>query len=145
MLRAENTVTVDRPISDVFNYLADGENEAQWRNGVLEIKRTSATSGTGATYRQVLAGPLGRRIAGDFKVTAFVPPRQLDFEVIAGPARPKGSFYLTSVGPERTTVRFTLEVEPKGFMKFMSSMINKQVRQEVGQLRKLKTELEERR
>jgi len=40
---------------------------------VLQIERTSADNGEGATYRQVLAGPGGRRIDGDYRVTAFDP------------------------------------------------------------------------
>lgn len=67
MTHAEHSVTVNRPASDVFDYLADGTHNRDWRAGVLEIERTSAQDGEGATYRQVLAGPGGRRISGDYR------------------------------------------------------------------------------
>jgi hypothetical protein len=82
---AERTVTVNRPASDVFDYLADGTHNREWRTGVLEIERSSAADGQGATYRQVLAGPGGRRIDGDYGVTVFDPPRRLNFMSLPGP------------------------------------------------------------
>jgi uncharacterized protein YndB with AHSA1/START domain len=88
MAHAQHTVTINQPIADVFAYLADGTNNPHWRPGVLEIHRTSATDGPDATYRQILKGPGGRRISGDYRVTTHTPPTLLEFTVTAGPARP---------------------------------------------------------
>jgi uncharacterized protein YndB with AHSA1/START domain len=142
MPNAEHTVTIDRPARDVFDYLADGTHNREWRAGVLEIQRTSAADGEGATYRQVLAGPGGRRIDGDYRVTVFEPPRRLEFQVTAGPARPVGVFELTENADKTTRVRFALDLEPAGLMKLMAPMITRQVRREVAQLDTLKTVLE---
>jgi uncharacterized protein YndB with AHSA1/START domain len=139
---AEHTVTVNRPARDVFDYLADGTHNREWRSGVLEIKRTSAADGEGATYRQVLSGPGGRRIDGDYRVTVFDPPRRLEFRVTPGPARPVGVFELTENPDQTTQVRFALDLKPAGLMKLMTPMISKQVRREVAQLDTLKTVLE---
>ena len=80
MPHAEHTVTIARPPQDVFDYLADGTHNRDWREGVLEISRTSAGDGPGATYRQVLAGPGGS--TGDVvrRVRARYPnvPLQVD-------------------------------------------------------------------
>src|ERR1700737_2837182 len=142
MPHAEHTVTISRPPRDVFDYLADGTQNREWRDGVLEISRTSAHDGHGATYRQVLAGPGGRRIDGDYRVTVFDPPRRLEFRVIAGPGRPSGVFELTE-NPDRTTrVRFALDLKPAGLMKLMTPMITRQVRHEGAQLDPLKPVLE---
>ncbi|HEX9624303.1 MAG TPA: SRPBCC family protein [Streptosporangiaceae bacterium] len=142
MPHAEHAITVNRPAKEVFDYLADGTHNAEWRSGVLEIKRTSATDGPGSTYRQVLSGPGGRRIDGDYRVTVFEPPRRLEFEVTAGPARPTGVFELTASGDEATVVRFALDLKPAGLMKLMTPMITKQMRTEVTQLDRLKSVLE---
>src|SRR5215471_11779164 len=128
MQHAEHTVTVRRPVSDVFNYLADGRNNREWRAGVLEIERTSPEDGEGATYRQVLAGPGGRRIDGDYRITVFDPPRRLEFQVTAGPARPVGAFELSEADGSSTKVRFALDIAPAGMMRLMTPMISKQMR-----------------
>ena len=142
MPHAEHTVTVARPQTDVFDYLAEGAHNREWRAGVLEISRTSASDGQGATYRQILAGPGGRRIDGDYRVTVFDPPRRLEFQVTAGPARPTGVFELSENADQSTRVRFSLDLHPAGLMKLMTPMITRQVRHEVSQLDTLKTRLE---
>ena len=129
MPHAEHTVTVARPQTDVFDYLAEGAHNREWRAGVLEISRTSASDGQGATYRQILAGPGGRRIDGDYQVTA-------------GPARPAGVFELSENADQSTRVRFSLDLHPAGLMKVMTPMITRQMRREVAQLDNLKAILE---
>jgi uncharacterized protein YndB with AHSA1/START domain len=142
MPHAENTVTVNRPPQAVFDYLADGIHNREWRAGVLEIERTSDGAGQGATYRQVLAGPGGRRISGDYQITVFDPPRRLEFQVTAGPARPAGVFELSAEADQVTRVRFTMDLTPGGLMKLMTPMITRQMRSEVAQLANLKAILE---
>src|SRR5215469_923306 len=142
MPHAENTVTISRPLQEVFDYLADGTHNKDWRDGVLEIERTSADNGQGATYRQVLAGPGGRRIDGDYRITVFDPPRRLEFQVTAGPARPVGTFELSEADGSSTSVRFALEVHPSGLMRLMTPMITRQMQSEVAQLDNLKSILE---
>jgi uncharacterized protein YndB with AHSA1/START domain len=142
MLHAEHTVTIGRSAQDIFGYLADGTHNKEWRNGVLEIERTTTADGEGAEYRQVLAGPGGRRIDGDYRVTVFDPPGRLEFSVIAGPARPHGVFELTENPDHSTKVRFTLDMAPSGMMRLMTPMISKQMRSEVAQLDTLKAILE---
>src|SRR5258708_11232702 len=95
MPHAGHPVAVTRPAREVFDCLAEGTHNREWRGGVLEIERTSSGGGEGATYRQVLAGPGGRRVDGDYRVTVFDPPRRLEFRVTAGPARPARVFDLT--------------------------------------------------
>lgn len=142
MLHAEHTVTINRPARDVFDYLADGTHNRDWRNGVIQIEPMTATEGKGATYRQVLAGPGGRRIDGDYQVTVFEPPSRLEFLVIAGPARPTGTFELSETADRGTRVRFALDLQPAGLMKVMTPMIARQMRSEVAQLDTLKAILE---
>jgi uncharacterized protein YndB with AHSA1/START domain len=142
MPHAEHTVTVSRPPQEVFDYLADGMHNREWRSGVLEIGRTSTADGQGATYRQILAGPGGRRIDGDYRVTVFDPPRRLEFQVTAGPARPAGVFELSQNADQSTRVRFTLDLNPAGLMKLMTPVITRQMRREVAQLNNLKAILE---
>ena len=142
MPHAEHTVTVNRSQKDVFDYLAEGTHNREWRAGVLEIERTSAADGLGATYRQVLSGPGGRRIDGDYKVTVFDPPQRLEFQVTAGPARPAGVFELSGNDGQPTRVRFSLDLNPSGLMRLMTPMIARQMQREVAQLDTLKAILE---
>jgi len=142
MAHAENTITIHRAPQDVFTFLADGLNEPLWRTGIKDIALKSGSSGTvGAVYSQTLTGPGGRSIAGDYEITEAVPGELLRFQVVAGPARPQGEYRLRATD-DGTEVQFTLNVQPKGFMKLMGSMIAKTMTAEVAQLSALKKVLE---
>ena len=139
----EHTVTVNRPARVVFDYLADGMNNRHWRNGVLVIERTNSADGLGATYRQVTStGPGGRPLDEDYRVTAFDPPRRLEFLVTAGPVRPAGVFELIENPDQSTQVRFVLALKAARLWKLLAPMITPRMQREVDALDNLKAILE---
>ena len=85
---------INRPIADVFAYLADGLNDPAWHDGILEIERASDVVGVGAMYRQTVRGLGGTRVPADYFVSEYEPPHLLAIEVTAGPVRPAGRFEL---------------------------------------------------
>jgi uncharacterized membrane protein len=142
MAHAENEITIDRPATEVYDFLADGLNITKWRPGVRSIGLASGVPGTvGAVYSQTLAGPRGRPIQGDYRITAADRGQVLGFQVIAGPARPEGSYLLTET-QGRTTVRFILDLKPAGLMKVLDGLITRTMQAEVAQLSNLKAVIE---
>ena len=140
MPSAEHSVVVHRPRSEVFAFIADGENAQQWRPAVLDIRRERG-EGVGAVYRQGVKGPFGRRVAADYEVTALEPDRSLAFRAIAGPVRPEGRYELADLDGA-TRVTFRLEYEPRGAAKLMSPMVAKSMQSEVRSLENLRRVLE---
>jgi uncharacterized protein YndB with AHSA1/START domain len=141
MPSAEREVTIARPVGDVFAFVADGLNAPQWRPGVLDISLASG-SGLGAVYKQGVKGPGGRRIAADYRITAYEPNRRLAFETIAGPVRPTGQFAFDDLdGATRLT--FALQAELTGLKKLlMSGAVQKTMDAEVAATGRLKEVLE---
>jgi uncharacterized membrane protein len=129
MPEAEHSVTVRRPIEEVFAFLADAENDPRWRSGVLDIARVGG-DGVGTRYRQGVKGPMGRRVAADFEVTEYEPPRAIGFRTTAGPVRPEGR-YLLEPADGGTRVRFWLSFEPRGAARLMTPMVARTMRNEV--------------
>ena len=91
MAEASYTVTIGRPVADVFAYVADGERCPEWRPSVIDIGRVSG-EGLGARYEQGVRGPKGRRIAADYEITVYDPNRRIEFQTVAGPVRPHGVY-----------------------------------------------------
>ncbi|HEY7937704.1 MAG TPA: SRPBCC family protein [Candidatus Limnocylindrales bacterium] len=141
MPSAKYAVTINRPPSDVFAFVADGEKCPQWRPGVLDIKRVSG-DGAGTRYSQGVKGPMGHRIAADYEVTVFEPDRRLEFQTTTGPARPHGRYDLEPVdGGTRLT--FSLDAQLTGVSKLlMGSAVQKTMDSEVRALDNLKRVLE---
>ena len=141
MPSATNTVAIRRPIDEVFAYVADGLNGPKWRGGILDIAHASG-EGVGAVYRQGVAGPGGRRIAADYVVTAYEPPRHLAFKAIAGPVRPAGEYRLTE-GDGGTSITFSLAAELSGWKKLlMGGAVQRTMDAEMASLERLKALLE---
>ena len=113
MPSAQHLITINRPVGEVFAFVADGTNAKQWRPGVVDVAHLSG-DGAGAVYRQGVKGPGGRRIAADYEVTAFAPNRRLAFHAVAGPVRPSGEYRFEADG-DRTTVTFALEATLSGW------------------------------
>ncbi|MCI0634394.1 MAG: polyketide cyclase, partial [Actinobacteria bacterium] len=70
----ESTITIDRAIEAVFDFLADGENDAKFSKRILEIaKVTDGPVGVGTVYRS-RARDFGRTATHEFEITAFERP-----------------------------------------------------------------------
>ena len=141
MPAAERTISINRPVADVFAYVSDGHTGPSWRPGVLDVAHESG-DGVGAIYRQGVRGPGGRRVAADYEVTSFEPGRVLAFRAIAGPVRPEGSFQFAAEG-DRTMLTFELHAELSGLKRLlMGGAVQSTMDAEMRALDRLKAVLE---
>jgi carbon monoxide dehydrogenase subunit G len=75
--RFEGTAHIDRPLEEVFAFLADGENDPKFSPRVLEIEKTTdGPVGVGTIYRSTVkdAGMTTKR---EFELTEFEPPNRI--------------------------------------------------------------------
>jgi uncharacterized protein YndB with AHSA1/START domain len=69
--RFETTVVIDRPIEDVFAFLANGENDPKFSPRVLQIaKTTDGPPGLGTVYASTVKDA-GVKTKREFKLTEF--------------------------------------------------------------------------
>ncbi len=142
MPHAEESITINRPIGDVFDFVLDGTNNPLWRPTVIDIQRVPGKpSNVGAIFKQGLKGPGGRRIDGDYEIVECQPNELIKFQVISGPARPTGTFRFEAVG-NSTRVTFNLHLDAKGLTRLISPMISQTMKSEVATLSNLKAYLE---
>lgn len=75
--RFEGTARIDRPIEDVFAFLADGENDPRFSPRVVEIAKTSdGPIGVGTTYASTVKDA-GMKTSREFELTEFQPPSRI--------------------------------------------------------------------
>jgi uncharacterized membrane protein len=141
----EYEVVIHRDAISVYNFLLDPRNLPAWREGVRGVELISGAAGsTGAIYRPRLAGTAFGPAAADFELTATRPGAEIQFQVIVGPARPHGGYYLSS---ERgsTRVRFALRYRPTAVELLSYAKVRRAMKAEVAQLERLKSVLEHQR
>jgi uncharacterized protein YndB with AHSA1/START domain len=137
----ENTVTIRRPIEEVFGFLADFENIPKWNYAISETRKvTEGPVGVGTIYQQVRSVP--SRSEEHFEVTAYHPPHQLAIQGQLGPF-PSRLAYALDTAPEGTRVTNTVELELRGPGRLLGRVAVPRVRDAVAaNLRKLKELLE---
>jgi len=85
MEAAELSIVVNRPTDEVFTYLANLENDAQWRREWVDARQTSdSPPGLGATF--LLVGELlGRRNEVVYETIEYEPHKRAAWKTESGP------------------------------------------------------------
>jgi hypothetical protein len=101
------TVVIDRPIEEVFAFLANGENDPKFSSRVIEIaKTTDGPPGVGTLYASTVKDA-GVKTKREFKLTVFEPPTRIRWtELSKNPVVvPEGGYDLAPAG-EGTQLSF---------------------------------------
>jgi hypothetical protein len=89
----QDTLTIARPVGEVFAFLADLRNIPRWNYAIARTVPTSpGPAGVGATYRQTRTIP--RRSEESLQITVFQPPTRLAVQGELGPFRATASYLL---------------------------------------------------
>jgi uncharacterized protein YndB with AHSA1/START domain len=110
--RFEATVLINRPIEEVFAFLADGENDPRFSPRVLEIaKTTEGPPGVGTVYVSTVKDA-GMKTKREFKLTEFEPPTRIRWTELSKNlvTAPEGGYDLAREGSgTRVTIYNVLE------------------------------------
>ena len=75
--RFEGTAVIERPVDEVFAFLADGTNDPKFSPRVLEIaKTTDGPPGVGTVYRSTVKDA-GMKTKREFELTEFQSPTRI--------------------------------------------------------------------
>jgi uncharacterized protein YndB with AHSA1/START domain len=84
-LRIEESVQINRPVEEVYEFVANPENLPKWTGTVIETRKdTPGPLLEGSTFTSV-AKFLGRRVESPFEVTAPEFPRLHSHKSAGGP------------------------------------------------------------
>ena len=136
------TITINRPASDVFDYVMEVRHDAQWRSDVVEASFTSdGPFGVGTTgFDRIEAN--GRSMVSSWTVFEYEPGILARWTLDSGPIRGIGGYICEEAGDD---TRFTLEahVKPAGWYRLLGPMFGRiGRRQNLVDVRRLKTLLE---
>jgi carbon monoxide dehydrogenase subunit G len=142
MARAEASVTIDRPVEEVFAFMSNPENDEQWASGISDVAKTSEGPPTiGTTYRGVIRF-LGQRLEWTSEVTKYQPSEAVVFSVSGGPLQLEETVSFEPVD-EGTKVDVVYEGDPGGLFELGSRVVVRMWQGQMeGDLAKLKGILE---
>ena len=80
MVNVESSIVINRPIAEVFAFVADFENHPKWEMNFQKVKRlTSTPTGVGTTYQCELKLP-GQSATSKFEITEYETNKKIAFE-----------------------------------------------------------------
>src|SRR5436309_11272879 len=120
-MKVERSVFIERPLADVFSYIADVRNDPSWHTDVLEVRSSTDAVGVGTVFNVKVKPPMGVS-EGTMTVVRFEPGRLIEFDGRMGKMAPRVTNRCESEG-EGTRVRRRVELETPGFMRLMSPLI----------------------
>ena len=128
MAKVETSIVVNRPVSEVFQFLSVNENALQWQPGLLETRITNDVQSVGRAWIDVVQF-LGRRMEVPFQLTDWQVDRRIAFQSTGGPIPMQGSYTVEPSG-SGTQVTFVLTGEPGGFFKLAEPVLMKMLQRQ---------------
>ncbi|HEX6234493.1 MAG TPA: SRPBCC family protein [Jiangellaceae bacterium] len=125
-MKFTNTVTIKRPRSEVFAYLADFEKVPRW-NYAIELTRkiTDGPVGVGSRFHQTRTLP--RRSEETFEVVTFEPEHTIVVRGDLGPFHGDIAYFLESSGGA-TTLTNTMDLTASGPLRVVAPLASSRIK-----------------
>jgi uncharacterized protein YndB with AHSA1/START domain len=119
-MRFTNTITIDRPLTEVFEFLARLENLPLWNYAISDTEKISSGAvGVGSRYRQTRTVPA--RSEETFEVTEFKRDHRLSIRGSLGPFHSEVTYLLTP-DEDGTVLTNTMKLQPAGPMRLVAPL-----------------------
>ena len=123
-MHVEESVVINRPPQEVFDYVANRETLPEWSSPILEVRKQTQGSlmEEGARYT-TLAKALGRRFETPFEVIVHDPPRRHTDRSLGGPFPQEYTHFFEEVEGGGTRLTEVTDGEPGGFFKLVGPLL----------------------
>jgi ligand-binding SRPBCC domain-containing protein len=130
-MHVEESVVINRPLQEVFDYVANRETLPEWSAPIQEVRKE--TQGPlveeGARFTTV-AKFLGRRFETPFEVSVHDPPRRHTDRSTGGPFPQEYTHIFEEVAGGGTRLTEVTDGEPGGFFRLAGPLLEIAVRRQ---------------
>ena len=131
MFKTRFSVSIDRSREDVFDYVTDPDNDAQWQRSCKGSQWASEGPHGVGSIKASVDKFLGRKIESTLEVTVWDRPNTFGFKAIEGLIPFQAVIGLESAGESGTEMTVDLEAEFRGFFKLAEGLVGKQLKKEL--------------
>jgi uncharacterized membrane protein len=116
-MQTQATITIDRPVQDVWDYLDDHRNDLVWRRPSLQKLEQLGTGpvGVGTKFEGAIAAIGPKQYPYVNEITAYEPPKRVAWKAVSSAGwviGREGSYTLEADGDQRTKMIFSIGLEP---------------------------------
>ena len=129
-MKIETSITIDRPIAEVLDYVTQVENTVRWTENTVEAIQTSdGPIGTGSTCR-VVSQAMGRRFTHEFEVTDYQPGVRYAVNSTDGPF-PVNMVYTVDETAEGTKLHVVTEADLGSLMSMAGPLVRRMAQKQI--------------
>ena len=131
MIRTKTSITIARPVGEVFEFVTNVENFPRWFGEIVTESRRATPGPMGVGSRFVQSGHfLGRRFETRFTVTEYEPDRLFCVSTEWGPIAFQGCFHFEPADGDGTLLTDRHGIEASGFFNLIGSILAGRLRQQ---------------
>jgi hypothetical protein len=122
MTSIQGEIVIDRPMSEVFDFVADERNEPRYNPRMLRVEKvTGGAIGTGTQFTATTKSR-GRPLTMLLETTEYQRPTRLANTASMSAATIRGVLTFEP-DPGGTRMRWSWDIQPRGALRFLSPLI----------------------
>jgi uncharacterized membrane protein len=126
-----SSVDINRPQTEVFDYLDQLDRHAEWQQTLTSVRLAGdGPVGVGTRAIETRKVPGGEREMS-YVLTAHEPPRTSSWKGLDGPVRPRGTVTVQALSETSSRVTVSLDLEGHGLGKLLLPLIKAQARKQI--------------
>lgn len=130
MIDLNASVSIYRPIGQVFEFISTTENDFQWQYGTLESARVSAGAIAVGNLMRSIGHVMGRRLLSTFEITEYESNKTYGFRSLSGPLEMR-TLYTFGIEGGSTTVDLSTQVRARETLDVHEKIIEKQLKKQL--------------
>jgi dehydrogenase/reductase SDR family protein 12 len=135
-MRVEESIEINRPLQEVFNYVSDVGNYPEWMADALEVVKDTAGPPQQGDRFTLAIKSVGRRFETPYERTSYEANRRYTDRAVGGPVPNQRWDYTFEEVPGGTRLTRAVEAEPGGVLKLLEPLQKRAVK------RQLRTDLQ---
>jgi hypothetical protein len=122
MIRIEGEIVINRPVDEVFDFVADARNEPRYNPRMLRAEKlTPGPIGLGTRFRDEIKS-MGRPAEITIEIIGYERPRRLTDSIGMSTMEIRGGLTFDPV-PAGTRMRWSWEMMPRGAFKVLTPLV----------------------
>jgi len=128
MITLEETIQIDRPVQEVYDYVVNVENTQKWQPAVIEVKRvTEGPIRVGTKFSEV-AMMMRRRIHSTCEITQLEPNKTIAFKGTSDGPMEYQTTYTLVASNDATRLHIVGSFRTKGLWRLLEPILKGEVR-----------------
>ena len=144
MSAQKHSITIERPVTEVFTYMDDVSRESEWQPAIRSARAEPEGPSAVGTKKHYVSEVMGREVKNTYVTKVFEQDKRVVYETTPDSTVRATASFTWERTASGTLVTMSLQGEPKGVLRFVPrGVLDKFYQQEIeATLKRLKSCLE---